>query len=189
MKREFKVISPVDGRIVTTIPEASPSEIARTLDASQKAQAAWRHTTLQERMDIVERFVLHMEANAESISELLTLQMGRPISQSPGEIRGLAERARYMASAAPAALGDLQPPEKEGFQRFVRREPLGVVLVLAPWNYPYLTAVNAVVPALLAGNSVILKHSDQTPLAAEHFREGRRHLGPLAGLRRAARAP
>jgi acyl-CoA reductase-like NAD-dependent aldehyde dehydrogenase len=96
--------------------------------------------------------------------------MGRPIAQSPGEIRrGLAERARYMAAIAPEALADLAVEPKAGFTRFIRLEPLGVVFVIAPWNYPFLTAVNAVVPALLAGNAVVLKHSHQTPLAAERF--------------------
>jgi acyl-CoA reductase-like NAD-dependent aldehyde dehydrogenase len=97
--------------------------------------------------------------------------MGRPIAHSPGELRGFAERARHMLAIAEESLADVVPEPKPGFRRFVRREPLGVVLVLAPWNYPYLTAVNAVVPALLAGNAVILKHSEQTPLCAERFAE------------------
>jgi acyl-CoA reductase-like NAD-dependent aldehyde dehydrogenase len=97
--------------------------------------------------------------------------MGRPIGQSPGEVRGFEERARYMTSIAAISLADIDPGPKQGFRRFIRREPLGVVLVLAPWNYPYLTSVNAVVPALLAGNAVVLKHSNQTPLCAERFAE------------------
>ena len=97
--------------------------------------------------------------------------MGRPIGQSPGEIRGLEERARYMLAAAPRALADRWPEAKPGFTRFVRREPLGLVFVIAPWNYPYLTAVNSIVPALAAGNVVLLKHSAQTPLCAERFQE------------------
>ena len=97
--------------------------------------------------------------------------MGRPIAHSPGEVRGFEERARHMIAIAPEALGDIESGARAGFRRFIRREPLGTVLVMAPWNYPYLTAVNSVVPALLAGNAVILKHSGQTPLAAERFAE------------------
>ena len=97
--------------------------------------------------------------------------MGRPIGQSPGEVRGFEERARHMVAIAPQALADLDAGPKQGFRRFIRREPLGVVLVLAPWNYPYLTSVNSVVPAIMAGNAVILKHSNQTPLCAERFAE------------------
>ena len=80
------------------------------------------------------------------IAEEITRQMGRPIAHSPGEVRGFEERARHMLAIAEEALADVVPEPKPGFRRFVRREPLGVVLVLAPWNYPYLTAVNAVVP-------------------------------------------
>jgi acyl-CoA reductase-like NAD-dependent aldehyde dehydrogenase len=71
-----------------------------------------------------------------------------------------------MMALAPEGLADVMAGAREGFTRFIRKEPLGVVLVIAPWNYPFLTAVNAVVPAILAGNAVILKHSSQTPLVA-----------------------
>ena len=108
--------------------------------------------------------------------------MGRPIAHSPGELRGLAERARAMTALAEEALADVVPAPKPGFTRFVRREPLGVVLVIAPWNYPYLTAVNSIVPAILAGNAVILRHSAQTPLCAERFAEAFRG-GGTAGRR------
>jgi len=95
--------------------------------------------------------------------------MGRPIRYAPNEMRGTIERARYMISVAATALADVDPGPKPGFHRFIRREPLGVVFTVAAWNYPYLIAVNSVVPALLAGNAVILKHSAQTPLCAERF--------------------
>ena len=98
--------------------------------------------------------------------------MGRPIAAAAGELRrGFSERTIYMADIAEAALGDIAMEPKENFRRFIRREPLGVVLVLAPWNYPWLTSVNAVVPALLAGNSVILKMARHTPLVAERYAE------------------
>jgi len=97
--------------------------------------------------------------------------MGRPVAQTPGEVRGFEERARHMIAIAPAALEDMAVEPKAGFTRFIRRTPLGTVFVVAPWNYPYLTAVNAVVPALMAGNTVLLKHSHQTPLCAERFSE------------------
>ncbi|TMA31392.1 MAG: aldehyde dehydrogenase family protein, partial [Deltaproteobacteria bacterium] len=86
-------------------------------------------------------------------------------------LRGFEDRARHMIGIAPEALADVRPAAKSGFTRFVRREPLGVVLTVAPWNYPLLTAVNSIVPALLAGNAVILRHSAQTPLSAERFRD------------------
>jgi acyl-CoA reductase-like NAD-dependent aldehyde dehydrogenase len=98
--------------------------------------------------------------------------MGRPVSQGAGEIRrGFRERAEHMLSIAGGALADDARPAEDGFERFIRREPLGAVLVLAPWNYPYLTSVNAVVPAIVAGNSVVLKMASQTPLVAERWSE------------------
>ena len=103
------------------------------------------------------------------IAPELSWQMGRPVRYGAGEVRGFAERARTMLALAPAGLQDLECSPKAGFRRFIRRDALGVVLVLAPWNYPYLTAVNAIWPALAAGNSVVLKHSDQTPLCAERM--------------------
>ena len=172
MARTLKTVSPGDGRLYVERPLAADADVAKALAAARAAQRAWRATPVAERAALVERFVRHCEANAAAIAEELTRQMGRPIRYTPGEIRGLAERARYMAAVAPEALADLRIEPKENFTRFIRREPLGVVLVVAPWNYPYLTAVNAIVPALLAGNAVILKHSHQTPLVAERFADG-----------------
>jgi acyl-CoA reductase-like NAD-dependent aldehyde dehydrogenase len=120
---------------------------------------------------------------ADHLAVELSWQMGRPLSQSPGEIkRGFHERALYMCGIAEEALSEVSIPEKAGFRRFIRREPLGVVLVVAPWNYPWLTSVNAVVPALLAGNSVILKMAAQTPLVAERYAEAFKAAGLPQGV-------
>jgi acyl-CoA reductase-like NAD-dependent aldehyde dehydrogenase len=108
--------------------------------------------------------------------------MGRPIRYSPFEVERCAERARFMAGAAHEALAPVEPAPIEGFRRFIRREPLGVVLTIAPWNYPYLTAVNSIAPALLAGNAVLLKHSAQTPLCAERFAQAFDAAGLPAGV-------
>jgi acyl-CoA reductase-like NAD-dependent aldehyde dehydrogenase len=122
-------------------------------------------------------------ARADQLGEELSWQIGRPITQSPGEIRrGFQERALHMCSISAETLADLPVAGKDGFERFIRREPLGVVLVLAPWNYPWLTSVNAVVPALLAGNSVILKMAAQTPLVAERYAEAFRAAGLPEGV-------
>jgi acyl-CoA reductase-like NAD-dependent aldehyde dehydrogenase len=118
----------------------------------------------------------------DELAAEITWQMGRPIAQSPGEIRGLEERARYMLEVAPRALADRMSEPKTGFTRFIRHEPLGLVFVIAPWNYPYLTAVNSIIPALAAGNTVLLKHSAQTPLCAERFQEAFDAAGLPAGV-------
>jgi acyl-CoA reductase-like NAD-dependent aldehyde dehydrogenase len=168
MQRTF---SPVDGRLYVERPLASLTEALRLSAQAKRAQSAWRRTPIEQRCRMASAFVAAFTAKKDEIALELTWQMGRPIRHSPSEIGGVAERARYMIEIAPEALRDIDPGPKQGFSRFIRREPLGVVLALAPWNYPYLTAVNAVVPAIIAGNAVILKHSDQTPLCAERFRD------------------
>lgn len=167
---KFQTISPVDGRVLVERELATPTQIDRALNAAVAAQTRWRETPLMERIAICERFVSAMEADADAIGEELSWQMGRPVRYTPFEIRrGFAERARYMMEIAPEALADLPAPARRGFTRFIRREPLGVVFTIAPWNYPYLTSVNSIVPAIVAGNAVIVKHSAQTPLCAERY--------------------
>lgn len=178
----LKTVSPIDGSVVCERPLASASDIANALTAARKAASVWRNTPVAQRCALMTKFVEAMESKKPAIAEELTKQMGRPIRYTPGEVGGLAERSRFMIGAAPAALADERLEPKENFTRFIRHEPLGVVFVVAPWNYPYLTAVNAVVPALLAGNAVILKHSAQTPLVAERFAEGFRAAGLPDGV-------
>ena len=110
-----------------------------------------------------------MLAMADEIVPELAKQMGRPVKYGRGELGGFEERARHMIEIAPESLADHVPTQREGFRRFIRREPLGTVFVIAPWNFPYLTAVNSIIPALMAGNAVILKHAAQTLLVGERF--------------------
>jgi acyl-CoA reductase-like NAD-dependent aldehyde dehydrogenase len=151
---------------------ASDAAIDALLDKAAAAQRRWKRLPVNERAAICRRMTGWCVARADLLGEELTRQMGRPIAYSPNEIRrGFQERALYMCAIAEQALSDLKIESKDGFERFIRREPHGVALVLAPWNYPWLTSVNAVVPALLAGNSVILKMAQQTPLVAERYAE------------------
>ncbi|QDO96368.1 aldehyde dehydrogenase family protein [Ferrovibrio terrae] len=182
MSASFQCISPVDGRVYVERPLANESAIETALAKAAAAGAGWRATPLDERRAILSRAVIAFTAKSAEIAQELTLQMGRPIGQTPGEVRGFAERANHMIAIAPEALADLQPAAKDGFRRFIRREPHGVVFVIAPWNYPYLTSVNAVIPALLAGNTVLLKHSHQTPLCAERYAEAFRAAGLPEGV-------
>jgi acyl-CoA reductase-like NAD-dependent aldehyde dehydrogenase len=167
----MQTISPADGRVYVERASASATEIDATLQRARGAQRHWRQVPIAERAALMERFCAAFEARSAPIATELSWQMGRPIRYAPSEVRGTLERARYMIGAAAAALADVDPGPKPGFHRFIRREPLGVVFTVAAWNYPYLIAVNSVVPALLAGNAVILKHSAQTPLCAERFAE------------------
>ena len=166
-----KTISPVDGRVYVERELATHAQINEILRTARHAQAAWRNVPLEERAAILTRFCDEFEKRRDTIAQELTWQMGRPARYAPNEVRGTLERARHMIAIAPTALADVDAGPKENFKRFVRREPLGVVFTVAAWNYPYLIAVNSVVPALMAGNAVILKHSAQTPLCAERFAE------------------
>ena len=175
-------ISPIDGSLYVERHLASNPEIIAALASAEVAQKAWKQTPLSERVAIARKAIAAFVAKQDQLAEELCWMMGRPIRYAAGEIRGFAERAGYMADIAESALADIQLPDKPGFIRFIRREPLGVALVIAPWNYPYLTAVNAVLPALLAGNAVLLKHSAQTPLCAERMVEAFREAGLPEGV-------
>ncbi|MDH5352956.1 MAG: aldehyde dehydrogenase family protein, partial [Gammaproteobacteria bacterium] len=155
----IQCISPVDGSVYVERETASSDEIQQTLNNAVAAQKQWRNVSASKRQALCSKAVDAFLSHKDEISQELTWQMGRPISQSPGEVAGFEERARYMIDIADSALADIKPAEKEGFTRYIKREPLGVVFVVAPWNFPYLTSVNAIMPALLAGNAVILKHS------------------------------
>lgn len=169
LTKELITISPIDGSVAVQRTYATPDEIQAVLTRAKLAQRAWQSTPLATRAALVTRAVDAMVAQKDEIAEELTRQMGRPIRHTPGEVDGSAARARHMIAIAEEALADIVPPAIDGFTRFIKRTPVGVVLVIAPWNYPLLTAVNAIVPALLAGNVVVLKHSAQTPLMAERF--------------------
>ncbi len=182
MSNNIQIVSPVDGSIVAERELASEAEILSALQASNSAQTAWHQTSVQQRAALCHKAIDIMRDNTAELAEEITRLMGRPISQSPGELRGLEQRARYMIDIAEQALGDIAINEDEDFTRFIRHEPLGTVLVLAPWNYPYLTAVNSIIPALMAGNTVILKHSKQTLLCAERFQQAFIQAGLPAGV-------
>jgi len=177
-----KTISPVDGSMFVERVLAEGIEISEALDRAVAAQREWRNVPVEQRAAICRKFCDAFEAKKDLIAIDLTWQMGRPIRYSASEVRGTLERARYMIDVAPEALADVDAGPKDGFTRFVRREPLGVVFTVAAWNYPYLIAVNSVIPAIMAGNAVVLKHSAQTPLCAERFAECFREAGLPNGV-------
>jgi len=178
----IQCISPVDGSVYVERETASAEQIQQTMSAAVKAQKQWKNTPVAQRQALCSKAVDAFVAHKAEIAEELTWQMGRPISQAPGEVAGFEERARYMIEIADTALADLKPEEKDGFTRYIKREPLGVVFVVAPWNFPYLTSVNAIMPALLAGNAVVLKHSAQTPLCAERLHQAFTEAGLPEGV-------
>ncbi|MBT8219385.1 MAG: aldehyde dehydrogenase family protein [Bacteroidia bacterium] len=179
----FYTISPIDSNVYVERSYASSAEIEKTLAIGQTAQKQWKHTTIDERAQICRIVVDYFVKHAEAIGEELTYQMGRPICYTPSELtKGFRERAEYMIAIAGRALENVEAPNLTGFERYVQRDPLGTVLVLAPWNYPYLTSVNAIIPAIMAGNTVILKHAQQTPLCAERYQEAFDQAGLPKGV-------
>ena len=183
MTHRIQCISPVDGRVYIERPAASESEIEQTLARARAAQEAWRHVRLGERASLVARVVDALKAMGDEIANELAWQMGRPIRYGQGELRGVEERARYMAEVAPTALAPVLPIDsRPGFERYVVREPVGLVFTIAPWNYPYLTTVNSVVPALIAGNGVLLKQAAQTLLVGDRLQKAFDSIGLPTGL-------
>jgi len=182
MTNMIRTISPINGEVYVERPLAATNEIDETLIKARLAQQTWAAKSVAERAEICSAAVDAFVANKEVIANELTWQMGRPIRYSQGEVGGYEERARYMIEAASDALAPLKLAEKAGFTRYIKREALGVVFVVAPWNFPFMTAVNAVMPALMAGNAVVLKHSAQTPLCAERMVESFEKAGLPAGV-------
>ncbi len=176
-----KIISPVDGSIYAERPIATDAAVEAAVSTARAAQAEWRHTTVAERSKYILAFLDALMAMNDDIVTELAWQMGRP-TRFGGEKGGVEERTRAAVAIAEEALAPYYPPEKPGFRRYVARDPLGLVLVIAPWNYPYLTAVNTIVPALLSGNAVILKHATQTLLVGERFAEAFARSGLPKGL-------
>ena len=179
---KIDTISPIDNSIVASIEPHRPKDIKNVLNQAEKAKIEWSRLSVKDRSHYIRNLVEIIVAEKEAISKEITWQMGRPISQSPGEINGFAERANHMIDIAEDSLKPHIITGTEGYERWIDREPLGLIVVLSPWNYPFLTSVNAIVPALMAGNVVVLKHSFQTPLVAERYVEAARKAGLPEGV-------
>ena len=168
MSSILKCISPIDGSVYAERPLMEKAAAFAAVKRAEDAQAAWAMRSLGERVAIVRDAVARIgEMNDEIVPEL-AWQMGRPVRYG-GEFGGFTERASYMADIAAKALAPIEIEDSESFTRYIKRVPHGVVLVIAPWNYPYMTAINTVAPALIAGNAVMLKHASQTPLVGERL--------------------
>ncbi len=165
----LKTVTPIDNSILVEREYATEAEINIVLQNAYESRKKWKETSLSERKEVVRNFVKCFLNNNTEIVENLCKQIGRPISQCPGEMRGFEERANYMIDNADRALEDVVSRKDSEFDNYIKKEPLGTIFVIAPWNYPFNTSVNSIVPSLLSGNTVILKHSSQTPLCAEQL--------------------
>lgn len=178
----FKTISPIDNSVYYNGEKHSIKDIDKALLKANKAQKEWSALSIKERAQYVKGLVDAVVENKSQIAEEITWQMGRPLSQSPGEVNGFQDRANYMIDIAEDALQSNSVEHNDVSKRWIERTPLGVIAVLSPWNYPFLTSVNAIVPALMAGNTVVLKHSLQTPLVAEQYAKAAKKAGLPDGV-------
>ena len=163
-----KTVTPIDNTLYVE-REFHSTQIEPTIVNSMKAQKDWSNLKVNERVKLLKNFVEDFLSKGNVVGEELSRQIGRPISQAAGELNGFKERADYMLSIAEKKLMNIDVTKDNNFKSFIKRRPLGIVFVIAPWNYPYLVAVNSIIPAMASGNTVILKHSAQTPLCAEQL--------------------
>jgi len=171
MNEKISCISPIDGSLYAEREVHSNSAIHLALKNAKNAQKEWAQLKLKDRSFFIKEFLGAMLKNKEKFTTELAWQMGRPVIYG-GEFEPFEERVNYCLEIAQTALQPVIPSDvRAGIKRSIKRVPVGVVLVIAPWNYPYLTTVNSIIPALLAGNSVLLKHSNQTLLVGEHFQQ------------------
>lgn len=169
MTETVKLTSPIDGSIYVERPVATDQAINAAVERARTAQADWARLPVAERAKYMLKMLEALVGMADEIVPELAWQMGRPVRYG-GEFGGVKERTQYMVEIAERALAPVPASNpKDGFRRYVKKDPLGVVMVIAPWNYPYLTSVNTIVPALIAGSTVILKHAAQTLLVGERF--------------------
>jgi acyl-CoA reductase-like NAD-dependent aldehyde dehydrogenase len=181
MSDVIKLISPVDGSVYAERPVATAAAIDQAVAEARAAQGAWAATPIAERCAAVLAAVAALEAMNDEIVPELAWQMGRPVRYG-GEKGGTRERTDYMVKIAEEALAPRRHTDRPGFTRFVKPEPVGIVMVIAPWNYPFMTAINTIVPALIAGNVVILKHAAQTLLVGERLEKAFRTAGLPKGV-------
>ena len=177
MSDTFETISPINNSVYIE-RSYNKDKINETINNSIIAQNEWSNIDISQRIKALTNFVNDFLSREKEITEEISWQMGRPLSQTPSELKGFKERADYMLSIAKDKLKNIYLPEKDNFKNYIKRIPMGISVVIAPWNYPYLTSVNSIIPSLAAGNSVILKHSAQTPLCAEQLYESAKKTLP-----------
>ena len=165
------VSNPFDGSLVCSLDHDSESEVQDKLQAAYQSQRIWRQLSIEKRISIVEQGLSNFRNRAQEIATEVSLQMGKPISEARNEFETVFDRAHYMISIARESLAAEVLPEKDGFHRRIEHQPLGVVLNLAAWNYPLIIPINVVVPALVAGNTVLIKHSARTPLSGKAYEQ------------------
>ena len=177
-----KTITPIDNSVYLERPLSTQNEIDNVIENSKKSFQSWKSTSIDDRIKIINKFIDNLIALKPEISKEICWQIGRPISQCGNELRGFEERSRHMVEIAKESLRDIPATKNDEFDNYIYKSPLGVIFVMAPWNYPIITATNTIVPALLAGNTIVIKHSSQTPRCAELISQAFENTGLPEGV-------
>ncbi len=177
-----KTITPIDNSVYLERPLSTQSEIDDVIENSKKSFQSWKSTSIDDRIKIINKFIDNLIALKPEVSKEICWQIGRPISQCGNELRGFEERSRHMVEIAKESLRDIPATKNDEFDNYIYKSPLGVIFVMAPWNYPIITATNTIVPALLAGNTIVIKHSSQTPRCAELISQAFENTGLPKGV-------
>ena len=177
-----KTITPIDNSVYIERPLSTQTEIDNVIENSKKSFQSWKNTSIEDRITIINKFIDNLIALKPEVSKEICWQIGRPISQCGNELRGFEERSRHMVEIAKESLRDIPATKNDEFDNYIYKSPLGVIFVMAPWNYPIITATNTIVPALLAGNTIVIKHSSQTPRCAELISQAFENTGLPEGV-------
>ena len=177
-----KTITPIDNSVYLERPLSTEAEIDKVIESSKKSFQSWKNTSIEDRITIINKFIDNLIALKPEVSKEICWQIGRPISQCGNELRGFEERSRHMVKIAKDSLQNIPATKNDEFDNYIYKSPLGVIFVMAPWNYPIITATNTIVPALLAGNTILIKHSSQTPRCAELISQAFENTGLPEGV-------
>ena len=177
-----KTITPIDNSVYLERPLSTEAEIDKVIESSNKSFQSWKNTSIEDRVTIINKFIDNLITLKPEVSKEICWQIGRPISQCGNELRGFEERSRHMVKIAKESLQNIPATKNDEFDNYIYKSPLGVIFVMAPWNYPVITATNTIVPALLAGNTMVLKHSSQTPRCAELIAQALENTGIPEGV-------
>ena len=177
-----KTITPIDNSVYLERPLSTEAEIDKVIESSKKSFQSWKNTSIEDRITIINKFIDNLIALKPEVSKEICWQIGRPISQCGNELRGFEERSRHMVKIAKESLQNIPATKNDEFDNYIYKSPLGVIFVMAPWNYPIITATNTIVPALLAGNTILIKHSSQTPRCAELISQAFENTGLPEGV-------
>ena len=167
----MEVLNPSTGEVIAEVPRSSAEDVERAVDAAGKAFAEWADKTPKDRMELLLKLADVIDDNAEELTQLESQNVGKPMAIAGDEMPFSADNLRFFAGAARTLEGKAAGEYVEGYTSIIRREPLGIVAGITPWNYPLMMAVWKLGPALAAGNVQILKPAEQTPLTTLRFAE------------------